>query len=136
MEPARLDAEEKLTMTLPHGALEALLGDGGTAAFDAVVEADRAATQAATQKREPAPQQPTPTGEIAKEEPKPILAKNAYNNRSQQPPKPVAKTETIKQEGAAVVPDGAWDLEAMSDDDVIRLAAVDPGAIPSNLEWD
>ena len=43
-------------MVLPAGALEALL-DGGTAAFDKVIADDRAATQAAMQKREPAREQ-------------------------------------------------------------------------------
>jgi len=46
-------------MALPQGALDALLGDGGTAGFDAVIESDRSATQAAMN---------TPT-----------VAKNQYN---------------------------------------------------------
>src|SRR5712691_1160402 len=77
----------------------------------------------------------------------PAIAKNTYNESRVESKKDVkSEAATSKSKNVvpakdatskgAVVPDAPWDFEAMTDDDVIRLAAVDAGKIPSNLEWD
>ena len=115
---------------LPAGALDALLSpDGGTAAFDAAIQADRDATQKMFD-----------DAETRAEEAGPVLARNHYNQtkldaatKDTPPPKNLPATN------AAL--DGAkMDLTDASHDDLIALSGLNlpplPTPVKDNLDRD
>ena len=140
-------------MALPQGALEQLLSpDGGTTAFDAAIQTDRDATEAAL-KREPAvaqnaynqsQQKPAPT-QSSTHEMRAIREAHILRGLRENPGRTRREIEqafdpqvaerksqaATKDAATSPPPAGMFDLSDMPMSDLVAMAGIDVGPIPS-----
>jgi len=138
---------------LPAGALDALLSpEGGTEAFDKVIADSQAQTQAILAKNNYSAQQiakNTPTADetrvvregyvlrgmrehgLSRAEAEKRFDQEVKDERAKRGlDKPVPQGVVVPQ------PEGTFDTSQMSDEDVIRLAGIEPPRMPSQFEYD